>query len=147
MWWIATQVVSPQGRLYSEKRLAVSLLIFAIWLLLLFLVPGANAEPPPGTDLNSPTAKWFHSLKMPGSGTSCCDTSDCRYTDERIVGDHHEAWMDPKKFTHTYDDDKPHWVSIPQDRILAPDPTAPTDQPVLCYGWGHVYCFHSGPGT
>lgn len=35
-----------------------------------------RAEPPPGTDLNSPEHAWWDCHKMPRGGASCCGTAD-----------------------------------------------------------------------
>src|SRR5579872_4149200 len=51
------------------------LLVATIILAFLALVASAMGAPPPGTDLNSPTHKWFeaqHSV----TGAWCCDLSD-----------------------------------------------------------------------
>jgi hypothetical protein len=42
--------------------------------LLLWLV-----APPPGADFDSFTSGWLRSLKVPGTGESCCGVADCRH--------------------------------------------------------------------
>lgn len=91
---------------------------------------GAFAAPPAGADPNSPTARWYRSLKQPGTGMGCCDQSDCRPTHARRVG---EAWeaLSPDG-----------WVPVPPGLVLAEE-AHPGGSAVLCYleSIQRVLCF------
>lgn len=79
------------------------------------------AAPPPGVDLNGPVAKWFESLKQPGTGVGCCSTSDCRPVDADQGGKdgHFEAKIED------------HWVDIPPSKVLLVN--NPIGKSVACY--------------
>ena len=93
----------------------------------------AQAAPPDGYNPDSDTAKWYHSLRSPAGGL-CCDLSDCRPVDARIVGDHWEAWADNK------------WYPIPDDKIVHASAN-PTGEAVLCHYSATIYCFVPGGGV
>lgn len=90
---------------------------------------GAQAAPPAGADPNSPTARWYRSLTIPGTDYSCCNDADCRQTAARFVGGAWEA--------HTPDGD---WVPVPANRIIK-DKVHPGGSAVLCFLAGRVMCF------
>ena len=72
--------------------------------LLLFSTP-AFAAPPPGTDMDSPIARWFQVLKQPETGYLCCSIADCRPVAYRTVGNHFQAFIDRKSFGPRAPDD------------------------------------------
>lgn len=74
----------PPERYGRETMLGISLALAAIILALAALAAIA-APSPPGTDPNSPTARWYRGLVQPGTGTLCCDVTDCRQTTARLV--------------------------------------------------------------
>lgn len=78
------------------------------------------AAPPPGTDLNSPTSKWFESLKQPGTGIGCCSISDCRPVDSDQDADGTFIAIIEKK-----------QVKIPKDKVLLT--RNPIGKAVACY--------------
>jgi hypothetical protein len=80
------------------KRISVS------GLLVLGLIFSASAQPPQGADPNSEMAKWFKSLRN-NQGVPCCDISDCRRVDARIVNGHYEALIDEQ------------WATVPDETI------------------------------
>ena len=58
----------------------------------LLIAASAFAAPPPGADMS--LAPWFHSLRMPGGETLCCDISDCRHYPVRADGTHYQVFFD-----------------------------------------------------
>lgn len=61
---------------------------------LLVLVAGfSRAQPPPGADPNLEIGRWFKSLKS-NKGVPCCDVSDCRRVEARLVNGYYEALID-----------------------------------------------------
>ena len=63
-----------------------------------------SAQPPPGADPNSDIGKWFKSLKNK-QGTSCCDVSDCRRVEARLVSGYYEALIDQQ------------WSRVPDEAV------------------------------
>jgi hypothetical protein len=99
----------------------------------------ALAAPPPGADPNSPVAQWFHGLRTPDTGTSCCDLADCRHLPTRVGKAGYEVRVPAL--------DGEIWVPVPPDKIL-PHKDNPTGEPVTCYSpWQGVMCFIEGAGT
>jgi len=73
-------------------------------------------------------ATWFHSLKQPQTGMSCCDVADCHSTqaDWRQGG----WWA-------LVDDE---WVPVPSNRLL--NKTSIDGQAYVCTGPDRlIYCF------
>lgn len=81
---------------------------------LLFSVP-ALAEPPPGVDLSSPTARWFHTL-TDENGKSCCGLGDCRAVESDWREGHWWVWVKP---SYLVDPAKPSYIIEPPQ--AAPD--------------------------
>ncbi len=79
----------------------------------------AMAAPPPGTDLNSPEARWVQSLTMNGSNLSCCSLADCRKVDYRFDNDKIEVSI------------KETWIIVPKEKILKRE--NPTGSAWVCY--------------
>ena len=73
------------------------------------IVCGAVRATAAGGYSDTPTANWFRSLTVPGSGVSCCDQADCHpvRTDFRDG-----AWWVESRVTGT-------WLRIPADRVLS----------------------------
>jgi len=93
------------------------------------IVTHGFAAPPPGADPNSDMARWFQSLRQPGTGTSCCSLSDCRLTDYRAGVSGYEALVAGL------------WISVPQDKILR-GITNPTGRAVVsARPEGTILCF------
>lgn len=77
---------------------------------------------------------WYKSLKVPGTGVSCCDISDCR----RLPDD---MWrVNEGRFEVLLPFG---WVAVPENRVLA-RPDNPTGRPVLCASPTIVHCFVPG---
>ena len=88
----------------------------------------ALAAPPPGADPD--LAPWFRSLRVPGTGASCCDVSDCRpVRSYRQVGDGIEAIAADGTV-----------LSITPDKILQGH-SNPTGHAIACHSGATVYCF------
>lgn len=119
--------------------------ISAIIAILLVSTASAIAEPPPGSDPNSPLAQWYQSLRQPFSGTShgmaCCSEADCRPVDFRMVGDHYEAFIDRKMFGPAAPN---AWLHVPNNNIVTKAGN-PTGSGVACYYLGQILCFVPGP--
>lgn len=87
---------------------------------------------------------WFHSLKQPGTGISCCDSSDCKPVE-----------YDVRKgvyWAHLSDDRGDWgWHEIPPEKVIT-DPDVlrrnPTGSAVACWLGSpekpHLYCFVPG---
>jgi len=58
----------------------------------LLITASAVAAPPPGTDKT--LAPWFHSLRVPGTRTLCCDISACRHYPVRADGIHYQVFFE-----------------------------------------------------
>lgn len=100
----------PRGRNFS-KLLFVGVLILASTL-------SASAQPPPGADPNSEMAKWFKSLKSK-EGSFCCDISDCRRVEARLVNSYYEVLL--------YDE----WYRVPDSAVI--HVANPTGQYIACF--------------
>jgi hypothetical protein len=102
----------------------------------------ARAAPPPGADPE--LAPWFKSLRQPKTELSCCDRSDCRTVQYRIVDGHFQAfiggefarWQNPP-----YD-----WVDVPESSVLHRHDN-PTGEGVACWSGQAIICFIEGTGT
>lgn len=94
----------------------------------------ASAQPPPVADPNSETARWFKSLKS-NEGQPCCDVSDCRRVEARLVNGSYEAFIDDQ------------WARVPDAVIKRVE--NPTGQYIACYTSGdystkfppYFFCF------
>lgn len=107
----------------------------------LTLALGADAKPPPGTDLNSAMHRWFECQKQPTSGASCCSIADGHVLSEdqwSIRGNGYRVKIGAV------------WYEVPANRVIAsrcgPNPTA---SPVVWWGYvagePMIFCFL--PGT
>jgi hypothetical protein len=93
---------APQWRLGFQKEITMRTIAVAAAAALILAAPAA------GQYGDGPTADWFRSLKVPGSGVSCCDQADCRpaRADWRDG-----AWWVESRITGEL-------VRIPADRVL-----------------------------
>src|SRR3954454_2742711 len=101
-----------------------------------------RAAPPPYAD--PALAPWFRSLHQPKTNQSCCDRSDCRTVQYRIIDGHFQAfiggefarWQNPP-FA---------WVDVPEDSILHRHDN-PTGEAVACWSGRTIICFIEGNGA
>lgn len=63
--------------------------------------------------------KWFHSLRNPVTGGSCCDESDCKPTKSRFKNNRLEARLPDGS-----------WAPVPENSIVYRE--NPLGRPVLC---------------
>ena len=113
---------------------AILIAIISVLIAILIMQPVLSA-PIPGSDPNTPTARWYRSLRNPSTGIMCCDVSDCRPTEARFVDGSWRAYT-PQGIE----------VQIPPESVLT-DQTHPTGSAVLCWQPGQVLCFvppHAG---
>lgn len=101
-----------------------------------------QAAPPPGADPD--LAPWFRSLRQPNTDLSCCDRSDCRTVQYRIVDGHFQAfiggefarWQNPPYA----------WVDVPDGSVLHRHDN-PTGEGVACWAGMRIICFVEGTGA
>lgn len=92
-------------------------------------IVAARAEAPPGTDPNSPLAKWFKSVEHPRYGR-CCDIGDGRFVQAEKIPGGWRVLLDNR------------WENVPPDTVLNEEPN-PTGFPVvwLNHGTDTIRCF------
>jgi hypothetical protein len=111
-------IILRRARPADSTRRAKPLAVIAAVLTLGISIT-VSAAPPPGTDRDSPLAKWFRDLMRPDTNTSCCDTSDCRNVESRLTQDGWEARVGTS------------WLRVPWNRVLHKD--NPTGRAVACH--------------
>lgn len=125
----------------TKMRSVMRTAIVAVLLCATFAL--AQAKAPSGTDANSSTARWFRSLLVPGTSSTCCGVSDCREVSFRTFGAQYQAFIDKR----TTDDrlgffrgpDK--WIPVPDNVIIRKEKN-PTGRAVACWTYYHGYfCF------
>src|SRR3990167_131537 len=72
---------------------------------------------------------WFRSLKQPGSGTSCCDVSDCKRSDAEFRNGQWWAVVAGE------------WTPIPPDKELLDRQSIDGEAYVCASPKGLIYCF------
>jgi hypothetical protein len=104
------------------------------------------ARPPPGP-IDPAIAQWFHSLQHPGRTYPCCDLSDCRRVEARIVNGHYQATIrrkdyDSYEWQQRFGDAETATIDVLNEDIVIRNDN-PTNSPVLCYSIviGKVFCF------
>jgi hypothetical protein len=100
--------------------------VLAIAAVLAFLALACFAEPPPGTDLNSPSHKWWECHKVPISPGSCCSEAD-----GHVLSD--KDWGITNQLAHPYKVRiEGKWWDVPREHVIAdndgcgPDPNDDT---------------------
>jgi len=109
----------------TNTQRVIAVVVFGVALaLLVTYVRSSNAA-----DLDK--GAWFNSLKMPGSGTSCCSIADCKQVDSEWRNDGWWALAQTKG-----------WISIPDGKIIKNKPNI-MERAILCTSPGDqsLYCF------
>lgn len=92
-----------------------------------------------GHEGNDPIAGWYRDLQNWNPGAIvhvCCNDTDCRNTEYRIVGDHYEALISKA----AYGPDAPDaWLPVPAEALLKS--ANPTGDAVACWYEQHIVCF------
>src|SRR5260221_324747 len=70
-----------------------------------------------------------------GGPAMCCNVSDCKKTDDRLVGDHYEAWIDERYPGVT----EARWEVVPATAILQ-NVRNPMGSAVACFYEGRIIC-------
>jgi hypothetical protein len=121
------------GTMSQHAELAASILASVVMLALLVVLsaPVSYARPPENTNLIF--GLWFEQLHQPGTGLPCCNISDCRQTESRIVGSHYEALVEGK------------WIAVPPETVVDQSDN-PTGHAVVCWlPWSGILCFVRAP--
>ncbi|HET6306775.1 MAG TPA: hypothetical protein VFG12_06285 [Rhodopila sp.] len=104
--------------------------------------PHAWAAPPANADPN--LGPWFQSLRQPHTNQSCCDSSDCRMVQYRIINGHFQAFIGgefPRWQNPPY-----AWVDVPEESVLHRHDN-PTGEGVACWAGSRIICFVEGTGA
>jgi hypothetical protein len=101
-----------------------------------------QAAPPPGADPD--LAPWFRSLRQPNTDLSCCDRSDCRTVQYRIVDGHFQAFIG-SEFAR-WQNPPYAWVDVPDGSVLHRHDN-PTGEGVACWAGMRIICFVEGTGA
>jgi hypothetical protein len=102
----------------------------------------AYAAPPPNPDPD--LAPWFRSLRQPKTELSCCDRSDCRMVQYRIVDGHFQAFIG-SEFAR-WQNPPYAWVDVPESSVLHRHDN-PTGEGVACWAGSKIICFVEGTGA
>jgi hypothetical protein len=101
-----------------------------------------GAAPP--ADGDASLAPWFRSLKQPKTELSCCDRSDCRTVQYRIIDGHFQAFIGGE-FSR-WQNPPFAWVDVPEDSVLHRHDN-PTGEGVACWSGRTIICFVEGTGA
>jgi hypothetical protein len=104
--------------------------------------PPLRAAPPPGADPD--LAPWYRGLRQPQTNLSCCDRSDCRAVQYRILNGHIQAFIG-QEFA-PWQNPPNDWVDVPETSILHPHDN-PTGEGVACWAGTRIICFVEGTGA
>jgi len=100
---------------------------------LLLLTLPVQAAPPP--DADPALSPWFHSLRQPGTGMSCCSIADCRPVDYRTTPNGYEVWIEDR------------WWPVPPEKVLQRADN-PVGRAVVCWTkLTGIMCFVRAPET
>lgn len=106
--------------------------------------PAEAAPPAIGSEdheILSPHGPWVRSLTIPGTGSSCCDESDCRPVDARRGPSGWQVRWRPGQLPGAPTD----WTDVPESAVLVRD--NPTGIPIACWHGGAVRCFVPASAT
>src|SRR5690348_15897089 len=128
-------------RRLSAKHLAIKHLPILRSAIVLLILPreSSGQEGHHGVGHESWHESFYSTLMRKDTKTSCCNMSDCRPTESRMVGDHYEVKVDAA------------WVSVPKEviqNISAPDGGAHVCAPTqIGASKGKFYCVVLPPET
>lgn len=100
----------------------------------------AYAEPPPGTDPDSPLAAFARSIRHKDTNYSCCNEADCRPTDVELRSDgQYWAWIGKENYGPNAPD---KWVPVPWSIIdnTKANGSPPDGANWVCYYNQEVHC-------
>lgn len=119
-------VLSEIGKAVAKWILIIIGLGFVAWLLGFSPIKGVRA---------GETGDWYKSLKVPGTGVSCCDISDCRGLDSD------ELRVNEGRYEILF---RGEWRPVDENRVLS-RPDNPTGGAVACISpGGFAYCLVPG---
>src|ERR1700759_2456023 len=92
------------------------------------------AKPSPGP-VGPVVAQWFRSLRHPGRTYPCCDMSDCRRVEARIVNGHYQATIrradyDRYDWQQQFGDAETAIIDVQNEDIVVRNDN-PTNSPIL----------------
>lgn len=108
----------------------------ALCLALAACKPAYAAPPPVGSEdweILAPHSEWVRSLRRGALG--CCDLSDGRPVDARIVGDRWQVRFRPGQLPTA----PLHWTDVPRGAVLRI--SNPTGHPLAFWAAGQILCF------
>jgi len=112
-----------------------------LWVLAIFILPTMSfgQDGHHGVGHDSWHESFYSTLVRKDTKTSCCNLSDCRPTQSRMVDDHYEVKVDGA------------WLRVPKEAIqnvAAPDGGAHVCAPAqIGAGKGKIYCVVLPPET
>lgn len=128
--------MSPVGaRTRALRRRGTLLAAGAFTLSLAALAGLRGASAHPGDD---DLARWYRSLRVPGTGGSCCDMVHCHQTDARLVDDRWEIPIEREDGVIVA-------TPVPPEAVLRRENAA--GYPVVCIIGGKIVCFVPGDWT
>jgi len=107
--------------------------VFMLLAMTAFPMPLA-AAPPDGADPNSALGIWYRSLRVPETGQSCCNVSDCRPVDA--------AWVEGDRWRARIGDKV---IDIPAKSVLRRENL--DGRGILCRSIWAILCFVPPSGT
>lgn len=119
------------ARATANWWIAIGVLLIAMLLIMIVVLAStvANAEM---SGASPAITSWVESLRVPGSGISCCSTADCSQTEFRTADDHYEVWVDDR------------WLAVPPTKVLDRLDN-PTGRAVVCWTPSRgIMCFVRG---
>ena len=123
---------APRQAVYKLQK---SRMIRAVILLAVMALPmPVVAAPPDGADPTSPLGTWYRSLKVPGTGQSCCNITDCRPVDS--------AWIEGDRWRARVGDKV---IDIPANSVLRRENL--DGRGILCRSVWAILCFVPPSGT
>ncbi len=98
----------------------------------------------------APYGAAIRRMRQPQTGVSCCDVSDCRPVEYRIMNDHYEIFVAHLTAKGDgFEGGPDEWVEVPAVVVEPPESRLPI--PVACWSRSNVmhngiYCFAPADG-